>query len=376
MKKISILGSTGSIGTQTLEVAREIGVKVVALTTNTNIDLIERQALEFLPELIVVFDAAQADVLKNRLTGFKIMSGMKGLIAAAVIDSADMIITAVVGMIGLLPTIEAIKKGKDIGLANKETLVCAGEIVMRLAREKNVNILPIDSEHSAIWQCLDNNNNNNKIKKIILTASGGPFLGRKDLSGITKAQALRHPNWSMGQKITIDSATLMNKGLEYIEAMWLYDTKDIEVLVHKESIIHSMVEFYDNSVIAQLSSPDMKLPIQYAITYPDRLECDIKRLDLSKISSLTFEKPDVDTFKCLKLAVNTVKTLGNSGAVLNAANEAAVDLFLSDKIGFCDIAYLIEIALEKVPYIKDINIENILESDKLAREIVYSSIKE
>lgn len=373
MKRISILGSTGSIGTQTLEVARKIGAKVVALSTNTNIDLIEKQALEFLPELIVVFDEAQADVLKNRLTGFKIMSGMKGLIAAAVIDSADMIITAVVGMIGLLPTIEAIKKGKDIGLANKETLVCAGEIVMKLAREKNVNILPIDSEHSAIWQCLDTNN---KVKKIILTASGGPFVGRDNLSNITKEQALKHPNWSMGQKITIDSATLMNKGLEYIEAMWLYDTKEIEVLVHKESIIHSMVEFEDNSVIAQLSAPDMKLPIQYAITYPKRLECGIKRLNLSQISSLTFQEPDVETFRCLKLAINTTETLGNSGAVLNAANEAAVDLFLNDKIKFCDIADLIEVALDKVPYIKDIDIENILESDKLAREIVYNSIKE
>lgn len=373
MKKISILGSTGSIGTQTLEVARKIGAKVVALTTNTNIDLIERQAREFLPELIVVFDEDKANILRNRLTGFKIMSGIDGLIAAATVDSADMIITAVVGNIGLLPTIEAIKKGKDIGLANKETLVCAGEIVMRLAREKNVNILPIDSEHSAIWQCLDNHN---KIKKIILTASGGPFRGRNDLSDVTKEQALRHPNWSMGQKITIDSATLMNKGLEYIEAMWLYDTKEIEVLVHKESIIHSMVEFEDNSVIAQLSAPDMKLPIQYAITYPDRLECDIKSLDLAQISTLTFEKPDIDTFKCLKLAINTTETLGNSGAVLNAANEAAVDLFLNDKIKFSDIARLIEMAINDVPYIKGIDIDNILESDKLAREIVYNSIKE
>lgn len=373
MKKISILGSTGSIGTQTLEVARKLGINVVALSTNVNIDLIEKQALEFRPELIVVFDENQADILKKRLKDFKIMSGMDGLIEAATIDSADMIITAVVGMIGLLPTIEAIKKGKDIGLANKETLVCAGEIVMRLAREHNVKILPIDSEHSAIWQCLDDKN---KVKKIILTASGGPFRGVKDLSNVTKEQALKHPNWSMGKKITIDSATLMNKGLEYIEAMWLYNTKDIEVLVHKESIIHSMVEYEDNSVIAQLSIPDMKLPIQYAITYPERLDCNIKRLNLSEISSLTFAPPDIDTFKCLKLAINTTETLGNSGAVLNGANEAAVDLFLKDQIKFCHISHLIEMALEQVPYIKDINVDNILKSDKLAREIVYNSIKE
>ena len=372
MKRISILGSTGSIGTQTLDVIRKNKDKfeLVAISANKNINLLLEQIYEFNPKHVAVYDTDSYLKLKDILDGknIEILCGMEGLKTISSLDEIDVLLTAIVGMIGLEPTLEAIKHKKDIALANKETLVCAGKLVMEEARKNNVNILPVDSEHSAIFQAL-NGENKKDIEKIILTASGGPFRGRKksELINVTKKQALKHPNWSMGQKISIDSSTLMNKGLEVIEAKWLFDVDNIDVLVHPQSIIHSMIEFIDSSVIAQLGCPDMKLPIQYALTYPERIQSDFERFNLSKIGSLTFENPDIETFPCLKLAYDSLKMGGTYSAVLNSANEVLVNKFLEEKIKFYDIPYYIERCLENHNSIENPTLEEILEIDKVTR---------
>ena len=380
MKKLSILGSTGSIGTQTIDVLDSIDAQVCAITVNTNIEQAESQARLLHPQLVGVYDETKASDLRVRLadTDIRVVSGMDGLIEAATLPAVDTVVTAVVGMVGLLPTLAAIDAGKDIALANKETLVCAGQIVMRRAREKGVAILPVDSEHSAIFQCLQGRADN-AIRRILLTASGGPFFGktREEMRGVKKEQALCHPNWSMGAKITIDSATMMNKGLELIEAMWLYDVEpeQIDIVVHRESIVHSAVEYDDGSVIAQLGNPDMRLPIQYALTYPKRVPCKIPPLDLPSLSKLTFFAPDEEAFPAITLARKAAKARGNLGAVLNGANEAAVDLFLRDKITFTQIADLVGKAVEGANYKAEITVDDVLESDRAARRMVLDCVK-
>ena len=375
MKKIAILGSTGSIGTQTVDILPSIDAEVVALTTNRRINLLEEQARALHPKMVCAMDESAAKELKIKLadTNIEVLTGMDGLIACAAESGADIVVTAVVGMVGLLPTMAAIKAGKDIALANKETLVCAGGLVMSAAKQYGVRILPVDSEHSAIFQCVQAANGN-PIDKILLTASGGPFFGKKfeEMRGMTREQALAHPNWSMGAKITIDSATMMNKGLELIEAMWLYDLppEDIEIVVHRESIVHSAVEFADGAVIAQLGLPDMRLPIQLALTWPQRVPCKVPRMSLAEVAKLTFYAPDYEAFPALNLAKHAASLKGDRGAVLNGANEAAVGLFLNDKIGFTDIAERVAYALDTIPYKKDITLDDVLAADKAAREIV------
>ena len=375
MKKIAILGSTGSIGTQTVDILPSIDAEVVALTTNRRINLLEEQARALHPKMVCAMDENAAKELKIKLadTDIEVLTGMDGLIACAAESGADIVVTAVVGMVGLLPTMAAIKAGKDIALANKETLVCAGGLVMSAAKQYGVRILPVDSEHSAIFQCVQAANGN-PIDKILLTASGGPFFGKKieEMRGMTREQALAHPNWSMGAKITIDSATMMNKGLELIEAMWLYNLppEDIEIVVHRESIVHSAVEFADGAVIAQLGLPDMRLPIQLALTWPQRVPCKVPRMSLAEVAKLTFYAPDYEAFPALNLAQYAASLKGDSGAVLNGANEAAVGLFLNDKIGFTDIAERVAYALDTIPYKKDITLDDVLAADKAAREIV------
>lgn len=375
MKKIAILGSTGSIGTQTVDILPSIDAEVVALTTNRRINLLEEQARALHPKMVCAMDENAAKTLKIKLadTNIEVLTGMDGLIACAAERGADIVVTAVVGMVGLLPTMAAIKAGKDIALANKETLVCAGGLVMSAAKQYGVRILPVDSEHSAIFQCVQAANGN-PIDKILLTASGGPFFGKKieEMRGMTREQALAHPNWSMGAKITIDSATMMNKGLELIEAMWLYDLppEDIEIVVHRESIVHSAVEFADGAVIAQLGLPDMRLPIQLALTWPQRVPCKVPRMSLAEVAKLTFYAPDYEAFPALNLAKHAASLKGDRGAVLNGANEAAVGLFLNDKIGFTDIAERVAYALDTIPYKKDITLDDVLAADKAAREIV------
>lgn len=380
MKNIVILGSTGSIGTQTIDILDSIDARVCAISVNTNIARAEEQARLLRPSLVAVYDAACAAQLAKRLadTDIRVVSGMDGLIAAATLPEAEVVVTAVVGMVGLLPTLAAIDAGKDIALANKETLVCAGQIVMQRAREKGVAILPVDSEHSAIFQCLQGAAGN-RLSRILLTASGGPFFGMsaQQLRHVTKEQALRHPNWSMGAKITTDSASMMNKGLELIEAMWLYDIEpdDIDIVVHRESIVHSAVEFEDGSVIAQLGNPDMRLPIQYALTYPRRVPCKVPPLDLPRRHNLTFFAPDEEAFPALGLARRAAAARGNLGAVMNGANEAAVDLFLHDRIPFYRIPELVRETMDAVDYLPEITVDDVLESDRAAREIVYSLAK-
>ena len=383
MKKISILGSTGSIGTQTLDVVRKNRDKfeVVAISANSSINLLLEQIKEFKPKYVAVYNENSAKELKEMIPSdikIEVLSGMEGLITISSLDEIDVLLTAIVGMIGLVPTIEAIKKGKTIALANKETLVTAGQLVMEEAKKRNVAILPVDSEHSAIFQCL-NGESKKEIESIILTASGGPFRGKSknDLINVTKNEALKHPNWSMGRKISIDSSTLMNKGLEVIEAKWLFDVNPdkIDVVVHPQSIIHSMVQFVDSSIIAQMGCPDMKLPIQYALTYPERLLNDFERLDFSKLSSLTFEKPDLNTFPCLKLAYDSLNMGGTYSAVLNAANEVLVNEFLEDKIKFYDIPYYIEKALDAHKSIEKPTLEEILYIDNWSREFVKQCMK-
>lgn len=375
MKKIAILGSTGSIGTQTVDILPSIDAEVVALTTNRRINLLEEQARALHPKMVCAMDESAAKELKIKLadTDITVLTGMDGLIACAAESGADIVVTAVVGMVGLLPTMAAIKAGKDIALANKETLVCAGGLVMSAAKQYGVRILPVDSEHSAIFQCVQAANGN-PIDKILLTASGGPFFGKKieEMRGMTREQALAHPNWSMGAKITIDSATMMNKGLELIEAMWLYDLppEDIEIVVHRESIVHSAVEFTDGAVIAQLGLPDMRLPIQLALTWPQRVPCKVPRMSLEEVAKLTFYAPDYEAFPALNLAKHAASLKGDRGAVLNGANEAAVGLFLNGKIGFTDIAERVVYALDTIPYKKDITLDDVLAADKAAREIV------
>jgi len=379
MKEIVVLGSTGSIGTQTLDVARMHGYKVKALSANSSVKLLEEQAREFVPEFICVrTDEAYSD-LKTRLAdmNIKLFKGDDGLCELASVK-CDMVVNSVVGMVGLRPTLAAIAAGNDIGLANKETMVVGGSIVTKAAAEKNVKILPIDSEHSAIFQCLMGNNDN-KIEKIILTASGGPFYGYTDeqLKMVTKQQALKHPNWSMGQKITTDSATLMNKGLELIEAVWFFGVKpeQVEVTVHRQSIIHSAVEFEDGAVIAQLGVPDMKIPIQFALTYPKRYKSCSDKLSLFDVGTLTFAKPDEDTFRCLKFAKQAISEGGNVPCILNSANEAAVDAFLKDRISFYMIAELVGEALQCVEKTSELTLETVISTDAAARAFVEERIR-
>ena len=377
-KRISILGSTGSIGRQSLEVIAACGMTVGALTANRNVERMEEQVRQFQPELAVMMDEGAAADLKVRLadTPVRVASGMEGLLEAAELPSADTVITAVVGMIGLRPTMAAIREGKRIALANKETLVCAGALVREEARDWGAEILPVDSEHSALFQSLQGCKDRREVKRLILTCSGGPFFGksREELKCMTRKDALQHPNWSMGAKITIDSATLMNKGLEFIEAMHLYQMppEKISIVIHRESIIHSLVEYCDNAVIAQLGTPDMRLPIQYALTWPRRVEGPATPLDLCSCGPLTFARPDLDTFRCLALALKAARAGGTAGAILNGANEAAVSLFLEDKIGFLDIADRVERAMEQVNVIQDPSMTQILEADQAAREAVLA----
>ena len=374
MKDLIILGSTGSIGTQSLEVAYEQGYSVSGLVAGSNIDLLEKQAREWKPKTVAVFNEQSAKDLKLRLadTDVKVLSGSEGVCQVAS-GEGDTVINAIVGIAGLKPTLSAIESGKTIALANKETLVTGGEIVNRKAKEKGVKILPVDSEHSAIFQSLQGAPKRS-LKKILLTASGGPFFGKKksDLENVTVKEALNHPNWSMGAKITIDSATLMNKGLEVIEAVHLFGipADNIEVLVHRQSIIHSGVELSDGAVIAQLGTPDMRLPIQYALTYPERSNYAFEKLDLFKVGTLTFEKPDTDTFRCLPLCIKAINEGGILPTVVNGANEEAVRLFLDGKCKFLQIAELVEKALNSVNNIKDFTLDDIFAADKLAREIV------
>lgn len=378
MKSLVILGSTGSIGRQALEVCCRDGYKVNALAAGGNIDLLEKQAREFKVKLVAVFDEQKAKELAIKLkdTDIKVLSGSDGVCEVAAAQ-ADMALNAIVGIAGLKPTLTAIESGKDIALANKETLVTGGEIVNKKAKEKGVKILPVDSEHSAIFQSLQGAPKNS-LKKILLTASGGPFYGKKrqDLENVTVKEALNHPNWSMGAKITIDSATLMNKGLEVIEAVHLFSlpAKDIEVLVHRQSIVHSGVEFCDGAVIAQLGTPDMRLPIQYALTYPNRSENAFERLSLADIGTLTFEKPDLETFRCLPLCIEAINQGGLKPTAVNGANEQAVKLFLEGKIKFLQIAELVEKALLSADNKKDITLEDVLYADLLARQSVKNNI--
>ncbi|MBQ7757630.1 1-deoxy-D-xylulose-5-phosphate reductoisomerase [Anaerotignum sp.] len=373
MRKISILGSTGSIGTQTLEVVENLkDIKVMAITGNSNIALLEEQARKFQPELVAVMDEKNAEILKGRLadTNIRVVSGMDGLVEASTYKGVDTVVTSVVGNVGLKPTFEAIRAGKNIALANKETLVSAGQLVMDLAKKHNIKIYPVDSEHSAIFQSLQGNEGN-KIQRILLTASGGPFRGkrREDLEHVTAADALKHPNWSMGNKITIDSATLMNKGLEVMEAKWLFgvDVDQIEVLVHPQSIVHSAVEYEDGAIMAQLGEPDMRVPIQYALTYPNRVKNPFPRIDFTQRSNLTFDKPDMDTFKCLSLAYRALKTGGTLPAVLNGANEVAVARFLKGEISFLQIPELIEQTMDAYTVKYEYTLEDLLEADAWAK---------
>ncbi len=379
MKTISVLGSTGSIGTQTLRVCRDLGIKVAALSAGKNIDLLEKQIREFNVPLVSVYDAEAAKTLKSRISDISctVLTGDDGNCTVASAEDASIVVTAMMGMIGLKPTLAAIEAGKDIALANKETLVCAGQIVMPAARRRGVKILPVDSEHSAIFQCLQGADGN-EINKILLTASGGPFYGMKkeDLEKVTLKDALNHPNWSMGSKITIDSATLMNKGLEWMEAKWLFDVTDdqIEVVVHRESIVHSAIEFKDHSVIAQMGVPSMYLPIKYALTYPQRVKSGEFSLSLFG-KTLHFEAPDEETFRCLKLAKQASRASGLYPVVLNGANEQAVALFLENKIGFNDIADLVEKALMNIPSGNAENLDDVLRADKFARAQVLTDYK-
>ncbi len=381
LHNISILGSTGSIGTQTLDIARENKdiIKIKALAAHRNIKLLEEQAREFCPDFVSVTDEAAAAELKIKLadTDIKVLSGTEGLSDVATADGADTVVTAVVGIAGLKPTIAAIKAGKNIALANKETLVTGGHIVTALAKEHNVALLPVDSEHSAIFQSLQGCRDRKEIKKILLTASGGPFFGktRDELKNVTPADALKHPNWDMGAKVTIDSSTLVNKGLEVMEARWLFDVDidDITVLVHRQSIVHSMVEFCDNAIIAQLGTPDMRLPIQYAITYPYRKPMSGNILDFEKYSTLTFQKPDTDTFFALSLAFEAGRNGGILPTVFNSADEAAVELFLKGKIGYLDISEQIAEAMQNAPKCENPTIDDIFAADSFAREFVNRS---
>lgn len=380
-RTISVLGSTGSVGRQALDVAEACHFDVAALTVNSSVELAEAQARQFKPSLLVAVNESAAADLKVRLsdTSTKVLGGAEALLEAATLPECDTVVTAVVGIAGLKPTLAAIDAGKRIALANKETLVCAGELVMNRAKERGADIVPVDSEHSAIFQCLQGSRGRHEIRRLIITASGGPFYGKscEEISLVKKEQALKHPNWSMGAKITIDSATLMNKGLEFIEAMRLYELppEQIDVVVHRDSIIHSLVEFNDGAILAQLGTADMRVPIQYALTWPERIEGPATRLDLLSCPPLTFASPDVETFRCLGLAFECARIGGTSTAVLNGANEAAVALFLEDRISFLDIARLVEGALNRIPVVLDPTLEDIFEADRAARAVVYDLLR-
>ncbi|HIY26121.1 MAG TPA: 1-deoxy-D-xylulose-5-phosphate reductoisomerase [Candidatus Acutalibacter pullistercoris] len=385
MRKLALLGSTGSIGIQTLDVVRglcrggDFPVSIQVLAARSSVKQLEEQIREFRPQAAAVFDEKAAKDLRDRTRDLdlEILPGMEGLCQAAAWDSADMTLNAVVGMVGLRPTLSAIAAGKTVALANKETLVAGGSIVMEAARQNKVEILPVDSEHSAIFQCLQGCPEKKAVKRLLLTASGGPFFGktRKELEGVTPAQALRHPNWNMGAKVTIDSATLMNKGLEVTEAAWLFGLgpQDIQVVVHRESIVHSLVEYVDHSVIGQLGTPDMRLPIQYAITYPKRYPSPCGELDLAALGSLTFAQPDLETFRCLKVCLQALERGGLAPAAANGANEEAVALFLQEKIGFLEIPQLVEAAMLRQPDAPADSVEAVLQADREARQFVLEN---
>ncbi|MBQ5990120.1 MAG: 1-deoxy-D-xylulose-5-phosphate reductoisomerase [Oscillospiraceae bacterium] len=380
MKRVSVLGSTGSIGLQSMDVARKHGLDIQALAANSNYKKLAEQAREFSPEMVCIFDEQYYSALKSELadTNVKVLCGMDGLCEIAADKGNDIVLNSVVGMVGLLPTLTAIENGKDIALANKETLVAGGRIVMDAAAEKGIKIYPVDSEHSAIFQCLQGNSMN-RISKIILTASGGPFFGKKkeDLENVTVADALNHPNWSMGNKITIDSSTLMNKGFEFIEAKWLFNLEpdQIEVVVHRQSVLHSAVQFEDFSVIGQMGVPDMRIPIQYALLYPERKECPTKPLSLTDYGTLTFEKPDLETFDCLALCIEAITKGGAYPCIVNAANEVAVSLFLNGKIRFLQIGELVRSAYEHFRFKEINNYEDVIAADTAAREYVRNIVE-
>ena len=380
-EKLSILGSTGSIGTQALDVCEKAGIAVTALTANSNDELLEAQARKFRPKKVALADENAAKKLKIRLgdTKIKVLGGQSGVCECAAEETADTVLNGIVGMAGLEPTLTALGAKKGLALANKETLVAGGSLVTRTAKENNIRILPVDSEHSAIFQCLQGMNKKQELKSIILTASGGPFFGktRAELENVTVAEALRHPNWSMGAKITVDSATMMNKGLELIEAVWLFDVSpsEIQIVVHRESVVHSLIEYVDNSVIAQLGVPDMRIPIQYALTYPERIVSPVKRLSLSDYGSLTFSKPDYDTFRCISLCRSAIEKGGLFPAIANGANEKANELFRNGRAGFLQIADLVEAAISNGVSKDNYTLSDVLEADKAAREFVESHVR-
>ena len=380
MKGIALLGSTGSIGTQSLDVCRMHGYRVVCLTANRRVDLMETQIREFRPDLVSMMDPAAADDLRTRVadTGTKVLSGMDGLIECATYSGADTVLNAVVGMVGLQPTLAAIQAKKTLALANKETLVAGGHLVTSTAKAYGVDILPVDSEHSAIFQCLQGSPEKGAVKKLILTASGGPFFGKTlaELENVTAADALKHPNWDMGAKITIDSATMMNKGLEFIEAKWLFDMPidAIDIVVHRESVVHSAIAYQDNSVIAQLGVPDMRIPIQYALTYPQRLPSPVQELSLVDYGKLTFYAPDYDTFRCINVCKDAIAAGGLRPAAANGANEESVRLFLNGKIKFTDIAVLNRAAMEACPQVADYTLDDVLQADRAARDYVIEAV--
>lgn len=380
MKGIALLGSTGSIGTQSLDVCRMHGYRVVCLTANRRVDLMEAQIREFRPDLVSMMDPAAADDLRTRVadTGTKVLSGMDGLIECATYSGADTVLNAVVGMVGLQPTLAAIQAKKTLALANKETLVAGGHLVTNTAKAYGVDILPVDSEHSAIFQCLQGSPEKGAVKKLILTASGGPFFGKTlaELENVTAADALKHPNWDMGAKITIDSATMMNKGLEFIEAKWLFDMPidAIDIVVHRESVVHSAIAYQDNSVIAQLGVPDMRIPIQYALTYPQRLPSPVQELSLVDYGKLTFYAPDYDTFRCINVCKDAIAAGGLRPAAANGANEESVRLFLNGKIKFTDIAVLNRAAMEACPQVADYTLDDVLLADRAARDYVIEAV--
>ena len=377
---VTVLGSTGSIGRQSLDIIERMPVRVAALTAGTSVERMAQQCRQYQPELAVMATQAAAEELSALIADLpiRVSWGEEGLIEAATMESADCVITAVVGMLGLKPTLAAIRAGKRIGLANKETLVCAGELVMAEAEKYGSEIIPVDSEHSAIFQCLMGIGDKKEVSKLILTCSGGPFFGmtKEQLMSVTKADALKHPNWKMGAKITIDCATLMNKGLEVIEAMRLYrlPLEQVDVVIHRQSIVHSLVETIDGAVMAQLGAPDMRLPIQLALTYPQRMVCPVDKLDLTACGALTFVKPDLEAFPCLALARECAKAGGTACPVMNGANEAAVALYLEDKIGFYDIYELVKGAVDSVPFIKNPDLEQILEADRQARSYIQQCV--
>lgn len=380
MKGIALLGSTGSIGTQSLDVCRMHGYRVVCLTANRRVDLMEAQIREFRPDLVSMMDPVAADDLRTRVadTGTKVLSGMDGLIECATYSGADTVLNAVVGMVGLQPTLAAIQAQKTLALANKETLVAGGHLVTNTAKAYGVDILPVDSEHSAIFQCLQGSPEKGAVKKLILTASGGPFFGKTlaELENVTATDALKHPNWDMGAKITIDSATMMNKGLEFIEAKWLFDMPidAIDIVVHRESVVHSAIVYQDNSVIAQLGVPDMRIPIQYALTYPQRLPSPVQELSLVDYGKLTFYAPDYDTFRCINVCKDAIAAGGLRPAAANGANEESVRLFLNGKIKFTDIAVLNRAAMEACPQVADYTLDDVLQADRAARDYVIEAV--